>query len=564
MGDGFIITVMRATIILFFFTALTGCGSNSDPYLTLKYPKVGVKLSSAHDVNPNKAGLQIDVRLETSNVDNGALVTLTNSRVVDSDGSPTPVTAAVQTDGSVGLVIFRDYTVPQRKSTLQLALSNYNSQMPCDGTNCIETRLNPLADYWDVELPSSEIHPNLFYDGSSRAKLSKRIKQEPWSVWWISGGHQHWTGAQEYDAINWWFTGDIAKAKKAREYLLNTPISREPKHGYLEPSSHYLSNFVVAYDVLAAWDGLSAADRTVIRDKIAAEADHYYSALSSTPGGGKHYGNQRTLAASALGLAALTLCEYENRNKVGPKQWLALALNEIYRNENLDLITDGGLFVEGVGYSKYMAVQLMQFAIAYERATGKYIMLDPRLQEWLRFIAYQTNGAGINIPWGTMGTNIGLEFLGLLVNSHYGGDLAPLFKAAFNQRYGKKYVHSFNNHIAIALYDPAIPDLAPSASWAFQQSQTVVLRKNWGSEQGVSIWFAGKGDNWPTKYYNKLSDYYYDTYSHGDSGSFVLSAWDEILATDSDTSGDVLADELSRRLNKARCYRVKDTHEHHA
>ena len=29
-----------------------------------------------------------------------------------------------------------------------------------------------------------------------------------------------------------------------------------------------------------------------------------------------------------------------------------------------------------------------------------------------------------------------------------------------------------------------------------------------------------------------------------------------ILATDSDTSGDVLADELSRRLNKARCYRV--------
>jgi len=29
-----------------------------------------------------------------------------------------------------------------------------------------------------------------------------------------------------------------------------------------------------------------------------------------------------------------------------------------------------------------------------------------------------------------------------------------------------------------------------------------------------------------------------------------------ILATDSDTAGDVLADELSRRLNKARCYRV--------
>ena len=32
-----------------------------------------------------------------------------------------------------------------------------------------------------------------------------------------------------------------------------------------------------------------------------------------------------------------------------------------------------------------------------------------------------------------------------------------------------------------------------------------------------------------------------------------------ILATDSDTAGDVLADELSRRLHKARCYRVDYT-----
>ncbi len=484
---------------------------NNDPRISYVFPEQGGTLSAADDINPNKAGIQINVLATTGNIADGTTLVLTNSLFVDASGTPLITTGQVQSD----VLTINDYTIPQGLSVLQLALSSYDSQQPCDGGNCDKTALNPLAEYWDVDLPSSEVHPNLFYDASNRAEISARINQAPWNAWWPR--------AKAYDAINWWFTNNIAKAENARSDLINNPIYREPVHGYLEPSSHRFSNYIVAYDILAAWDGLSAEDHTVIRDKIVAEAAHYYNVLSGGEVGGANYGNQRTLAASALGLAALTLSKYETGNAIGPEQWLSLALHEIHREENFSYFLPNGLYMEGVGYSQYMAIQFIQFAIAYERATGKYILLDPRLQEWLRFVAYQTTGTGLNIPWGTSEAwDEGLGYLGLLANSRYGGELAPLFKTAFNQSDGP-LIHWYQSHIGIALYDPDIPDTTLSATWSFPGSHTIVSRKNWGHQDGVSLWFAGKGDDWTN----------YHWLSHGDSGSFVLSAWDEILATDS-------------------------------
>jgi len=376
------------------------------------------------------------------------------------------------------------------------------------------------GEVWQPQLPKSEKHPSLFYDEADRERMRERAQREPWSRWW-QDSLKHGVGSTP--AVRWWLTGDEPAAGRAREALLSQPIWRQTPQGYLEPSSHRFSDYVITYDVLSAWPGLTAEDHQQIRDKIAAEADHYYGVMCGGVPGGCNFGNQRTLAASALGMAALTLCEYKDSPN-GPDEWLRRALYEIRRDENFWFFRPGGLFVEGAGYTDYMNVQFVQFALAYERATGKYLFADPRLREWLTFVVYQLMNNGELIPWGTCETGIGLRFFGLLANARYGRDLAPLFRLAFNLPTSPS-LHPYHLHLALAHHDPEVTGPTPPASRAFPASQTVVLRENWG-HAAVAVWFAGKDGTWPL-------DYRYGTYSHGDSGHFVLTAWDEVLATDS-------------------------------
>ncbi|MBM4046887.1 MAG: hypothetical protein FJ279_17420 [Planctomycetes bacterium] len=376
------------------------------------------------------------------------------------------------------------------------------------------------GDVWQPQLPKVERHPSLFYDEADRQRMRDRTGREPWARWWRDLLKQ---GVRSTPAVNWWLTGDEAAARTARDDLLTRPIWRQTPQGYLEPSSHRFSDYVIAYDVLAAWPGLAAEEHERIRVTIAAEADHYYGVMCGGVPGGCNFGNQRTLAASALGMAALALCEYRDSPN-GPERWLRRALYEIRRDENFWFFRPGGLFVEGAGYTDYMNVQFVQFAIAYERATGKYLFSDPRLREWLTFAAYQLMNNGELIPWGTCESGRGLGFFGLLTNARYGRDLAPLFRLAFNLP-ASPSLHPYHLHLALAHHDPETTGPMPPASRAFPASQTVVLRENWGHE-AVAVWFAGKDGTWPL-------DYRYGTYSHGDSGHFVLVAWDEVLATDS-------------------------------
>jgi len=350
--------------------------------------------------------------------------------------------------------------------------------------------------------------------------MLERIEREPWARWWRRMQTQ---GLRSTPAAMWWLLGDEEQARKARDDLLQTPIWRQEPQGYLEPSSHRFSDYVVAYDILAAWDGLSEQDRRAMRDRIAAEADHYYGVLEGGARGGANYGNQRTLAASALGMAALALCEYRDSPN-GPEKWLRRALYEIRRDENFWFFRPGGLFVEGVGYTNYMNVQFVPFAIAYERATGKYLFEDPRLREWLTFAAYQMLANGELVPWGTCESGRGLGFFALLSNARYGRDLGPLFQRALSLP-ADPSPHPYHLHIALAQYDPDVPGDVPAASRGFPESQTVVLREDWGHE-AVAVWFAGKDGTWPLAHR-------YQTYSQGDSGHFVLAAWDEMLAADS-------------------------------
>ena len=356
---------------------------------------------------------------------------------------------------------------------------------------------------WQPQLPGSEKHPSLFYDQSDRPRMLDRLQREPWRRWCKRLDTR---GVRSTPAVRWWLLGDEEAARTAKNDLLTRPIWRQKPQEYLEPSSHRFSDYLIAYDVLAAWPGLAEDEHQKIRSVIAAEADHYYKVLCGGPRGGANYGNQRTLAASALGMAALTLCEHAGGSN-GPDQWLRRSLYEIRRDENFWFFRPGGLFVEGVGYTAYMNVQFVQFAIAYERATGKYLFADPRLREWLEFAAYQLMNNGELVPWGTCESGRGLSFYGLLSNARYGRDLASLFHHVFNLP-ASPDLHPCHVHVALAHYDPNAAGASPPASRAFPQSQTVVLRGDWGRET-VAVWFAGKDGTWPLKRR-------YDTYSHGD------------------------------------------------
>lgn len=372
---------------------------------------------------------------------------------------------------------------------------------------------------WQPVLPAHERHPFLFFEDTDRERMRQRIHQSPYSVWWQEL-HEH--PVRSSPAFIWWLTGDEAAAQQARDDLVHNSIWRQTPQGYLEPSSHHLADAVEAYDLLAAWKGLDAPSAKAIRRRIADEADHYYEALSNVAGG-RNYGNQRVLAASALGMAALTLCEYSGSRHT-PKEWLTRALHEIRREENFWFFRPGGLFVEGLGYTNYMNVQFVPFAIAYERVSGQYLLDDPRLKEWLDFAAYQVQANGDYILWGTCETEDKLSFFVLLANRRYGRDRAALYHRLADTG-PMSSVHPYHAHMALALYEPGVSGRVPSPSRAFPASQTVVLRSGWEPES-VGVWFAGKEASWP---YPR----FYPTYSHADTGNFVLVARNEVLAADS-------------------------------
>ena len=136
---------------------------------------------------------------------------------------------------------------------------------------------------------SKEKHPNLFYDETDRETMNARLHQEPWASWWKELKTH---SVRSTPALTWWLLNDETEAQKSRTNLLENPIWRQKPQGYLEPSSHRFADYIVAYDLLASWEGLTPEDHRTIRNKIASEADHYYEILEGGPQGGANYGNQ--------------------------------------------------------------------------------------------------------------------------------------------------------------------------------------------------------------------------------------------------------------------------------
>jgi hypothetical protein len=209
------------------------------------------------------------------------------------------------------------------------------------------TSQTPLTSPWNGKVPSKETHPCLFFGPENISAVKERITREPYKSWFARAA-----GRLPDQAFVWLLTGDEKQAALARTRLLNDPIPREARHQYIEPSSHSFFCWIVAYDCLASWPGLSAEDHRKIREELANEAEFYFQAMTEIKGG-QNYGNQRTLGASALGMCAFVLSGYTGSAHT-PQQWLDMTLWAIKCPENFWFWRPDGMFVEGYGYTNYM------------------------------------------------------------------------------------------------------------------------------------------------------------------------------------------------------------------
>jgi len=377
----------------------------------------------------------------------------------------------------------------------------------------------PLSPPWTGKVPDRETHPCLFFGQEDIPKIKERIRREPYSSWFAR--------ASRYStdkAFIWLLTGDETQAAAARDQLLNDPIPREAKHQYIEPSSHSFFTWIVAYDCLASWSGLSPEDHHKIRDKLANEAEYYYQAMTEIKGG-QNYGNQRTLGASALGMCALALCGYRGSAHT-PRQWLDMALWAIKCPENFWFWRPDGMFVEGYGYTNYMGLILAPFMTAYTRLSGEDLFGEPTLAAWMRYQAYFYLPDGRHINFGT--SNYGEGRFGILfplfANRPFGKEYAGLYAWGARNAFGDP-LHA--NHIVptLALFDdqlrPEPENYPPSA--VFPACEQMVMKDTW-ADNLTGVWITGKGAGWQPNRYS--------TYSHADVTSFIIYSGREFLAVD--------------------------------
>jgi hypothetical protein len=368
----------------------------------------------------------------------------------------------------------------------------------------------PLAPPWVGTLRAAEAHPCLFFGADDLNRLRERVQREPYSLWL---DRSRGSSVPLGPALVWALTGDEKQAAIARGELVDKTIWREPVHNYIEPSSHSFYLAAAAYDLLFAWEGLSAEDHRVIRDKLAAEAEFYLKTMDSVPGG-CNYGNQRVLGASALGMCAMVLADYTGSAHT-PQQWLDRALHETRRPENYWFFRPDGSFVEGYGYTTYMGCLLVPFIVAYYRNTGQDLLDDPALRAMLHWHAYFLLPDGQNPNFGTTnhissGASLYLPF----VNREFGGEMLGLYAWAA-RRSSNWGIHPHLHSVAIAWFDDTIapaPEQSPPSA-VFPVSEMMVMKDGWQDDL-TGVWVTGKDSGWLPERYR--------TYSHADPTSFMF------------------------------------------
>ncbi|MBN1348770.1 T9SS type A sorting domain-containing protein [candidate division KSB1 bacterium] len=140
-----------------------------------------------------------------------------------------------------------------------------------------------------------------------------------------------------------------------------------------------LMHYCLVYDLLKGsgyFDAKPAAE-TEIRNLIIDFTSDYYTAVSKygSFGGWWSISNHRVIAASAIGMAALTVNDAQSPDiRRQPLQWINFAMHQLYENLNSLAVPEGG-WAEGPAYITYVFNGLIPFAWAHNLFTnGKSVL----------------------------------------------------------------------------------------------------------------------------------------------------------------------------------------------
>ncbi|MCK4273104.1 hypothetical protein KAX22_10645, partial [bacterium] len=265
-------------------------------------------------------------------------------------------------------------------------------QMALESIATGDYRAYGLADFLPLEevfLPGialpAEQHPCLLFSENQKELIRQRTLREPYARWWrivLRRAESSLTQdlsdrrldesrratAAKSCAFAYLVTGELPFLDKARQGLLHispppavtTPEGGKTGQGWGDwvRASALMLIYCVAYDLVA--QDLSAQDRRLVTEKLAAEADQLYKNLKFAPPN-----NHKTIMAVAVGTAALTIPAYGSTES---QAWLDAAMANL--RSGLAQIDRDGSYREGVFYAGYISRLIFPFALYLKNTTA--------------------------------------------------------------------------------------------------------------------------------------------------------------------------------------------------
>ena len=382
-----------------------------------------------------------------------------------------------------------------------------------------------------IGLPS-ERHPSLLFPPDQDVRIRQRIQREPYAGWEATVLHRARASLtvnladpqlSEIDraravkscAFAWWITGQGAYLQKARQGLLHisdppavtTPEGGEVGLGWGDwiRASFLMPMYCVAYDLVAA--DLSARDRLTIAGRLAAEADQMYRHLIFAPPN-----NHKTIMATAVGTAALTICDHDRERS---QAWLDAAMANL--RSGLAQIDRDGSYREGVYYAGYISQLLFPF-IYYLKQTIGVDLFDHRRVEDLTTWFLRIGLPDGSIPLFDDAWREQHQFLPLLVgHSALGGVARWRYEGLPPESGGRLYEVEF-----ICAFDDRVPARPPpwERTAFFPEGGLAVLGDGWASD-GLYLLLLGEDRPALASGHEQI-----------DPGHFVLHAFGQELLTD--------------------------------
>jgi hypothetical protein len=252
----------------------------------------------------------------------------------------------------------------------------------------------------EIALPPEQ-HPCLLFTPEQIDHIRQRTLREPYAQWWRHVLRRAQAGlrknlsdprleettrafAAKSCAFAYAVTGEISFLEKAREGLLHIsppPSVTSPEGGkrgqgwgdWVRASALMLI-YCATYDLVA--QDLSAEDRRIVVNRIAAETDQLYRNLKFAP-----LNNHRIVMAAAVGTAALTIPSYGSGQA---QAWMDAAIDNL--RSSLTQIEDDGSYREGVFYAGYISRILLPFALYLRTSTGEDLFRHRRFEDMIQWL----------------------------------------------------------------------------------------------------------------------------------------------------------------------------------